>query len=351
MVKRIGFIVFANNSGLGAQTRRLAQILKPDKVLIVDSSYFSDNKEQHFEWYKDFPSIISKGFPSNDDVLSFLDGLDVVFTCENPFNFNLVYWAHQRGIKVYCQVNYEFCENLSKPYLPVPDKFLMPSYWKIEDMQLRYGDKVSYLPPIMDIKEFEEVRAHNLYRDGKKRFLHIAGTVAHLDRNGTLDLLAAVKLCKGDFELVVKTQHPLEMEYQVDDPRVTYELTNTKTNAELYENFDALILPRRYGGLSLTTNEALMCGLPVIMTDISPNRELLPASWLVPSRRKEFFMSRSLISVYEADQEKLAERIDYFVENLNIGIKHQAVDIAMKNFSDSALRWKYLDLFNEGQAV
>lgn len=39
-----------------------------------------------------------------------------------------------------------------------------------------------------------------------------------------------------------------------------------------------MILPRKYAGLCLPMNEALMSGLPVIMTDIEPNNVILPKS-------------------------------------------------------------------------
>lgn len=347
MVK-IGLIAFANNSGLGAQTRRLADMIKPDKVLLVDSSPFSENKEKNFDWYKGLNVQISYGFPSNEDILKFLDGLTHVFTCENPFNFNLVHWGKEKGIKIFCQANYEFCENLSKPYLPVPDKFYMPSYWKIDDMKLHFGeDRVEYLPPPIDPAEFQKTRQVNLKRSSKKRFLHIIGTMAHLDRNGTLDLLKALEFSKGDFELVIRTQHQLTMEYKTEDPRVTYDLDSKPTNAELYEDFDALILPRRYGGLSLTTNEALMSAMPVIMPNISPNNKLLPSSWLVPAYRSSYFPSRSLIAVYSVDIQALADKIDSWCsENpVNNTMKERAFKIAMDNFSFEVLKPKYEEIF------
>ena len=135
MVKKLGLIAFANASGLGAQTRRLAYMLKPDRILVVDSSGFSQNKKQNFDWYKGFEFFISSGFPSDKDIVAFMQNLTHIFTCENPYNFNMIYWAKQKGIKTYCQSNYEFCENLIKHYLPAPDVFLMPSYWKIKDNQ------------------------------------------------------------------------------------------------------------------------------------------------------------------------------------------------------------------------
>lgn len=350
----VGLIVFANQGGLGIQTKRLAEMLNPDRVLILNTTGISQNKEQNYHWYEKYPAMASEGYPPEaETVLEFLEGLTHVICCENPPNFNLVFWCKQRGIKLYCQSNYEFCENLAKPYLPVPDKFLMPSYWKLDDMKIKFGEEnVQYLPPPIDPKEFVKAREINLTRSGKPRFLHIIGTVAYRDRNGTLDLLEAVKSCKEDFELVVKTQHELELQYKSEDPRVTYEIGSPEENVSLYEGFDALILPRRYGGLSLTTNEALMSALPVIMPDISPNDKLLPKAWLVEAERVDSFLARSLIAVYSVNHKALAEKIDWFAKQANgkgfiFTLKEQALKIGLENFSPEVLKPQYLELFND----
>lgn len=346
MVRKLGLIAFANSGGLGAQTRRLAHMLKPERIMVIDSTGFSPNKDMNLDWYKDFNYFTCAGFPSDKDCEKFLQNLTDVFTCENPYNFNLVWYGQKQGTKIYCQSNYEFCENLNKPYLPVVDKFLMPSYWKIKEMEDLFGkDKVQYLPPPIDPAEFQKARQVNLNRTGKPRFLHILGTVASYDRNGTLDLLDSVKLTKSDFELVVRTQHSLPMEYFLDDPRVKYEIGNTGTNAEMYEDFDALLLPRRYGGLSLTTNEALMSGLPVIMTDISPNKELLPSEWLVETSLMINFNARASINVYSVRFKAMANKIDWLVKQDFKLLKKYAFELGFNNFSDKVLKQEYDKLF------
>ena len=347
MVK-VGLIAFANDGGLGAQTRRLAQMLNPDRVLVIDSSGFSPNRKQHFDWYKPYNHFICTGFPSNSDVKAFLPGLTHIFTVENPYNFGLVYWGQEQGAKIYCQTNYEFCDNLDKPWLPVPDKFLMPSYWKLEEMEKRFGkDRVMHLPPPIDPEEFANAAMVNLNRTGKKRFLHVIGTLASRDRNGTLDLLQAVKLSKSDFELVIRTQHPLPVEYFLDDPRVAYEYNSFEKNEDLYYDFDALFLPRRWGGLSLTTNEALMSALPVYMTDISPNNNFLNSSWLVKAEKKEVMQTRAAVDVYSVDIEALAKKLDE-VASLSDGDMVQekiwALTLGESNFSMEVIKPQYQEL-------
>jgi glycosyltransferase involved in cell wall biosynthesis len=345
MVK-LGLIVFANTSGLGAQTRRLAQMLQPDRLLIIDSTPFSVNKTQHFEWYEEFESVVSWGFPDNEIIPKFVSGLTHVFSCENPYNFNMISWGEKYGYKTICQVNYEFSENIAKKYLPVPDLFLMPSHWKLEKMKELYGDRVRYLPPPIDPEEFSKARIANMNRSGKPRLLHIVGTIAHEDRNGTLDLLSALKHAKSDFELIVRTQHQLPEKYRSSDPRVVYELDDKPTNSELYEDFDALILPRRYGGLSLTTNEALMSGLPVVMTNITPNNRLLPGEWLVDSEWKAEFRARTLIDVFSAKHHLLAQKIDWLVSQDLGQLKRRAYDLGMQNFSFDVLKPQYEEIIS-----
>jgi len=346
MVK-LGLIVFANNSGLGAQTRRLTYMLKPDRILAIDSSGFSKNKEQHFDWYDGFDGYLVKGFPNNMEIRKFMQGLTDVLVCENPLNLNLMSIAERVGVKVYIQSNYEFCDHLNRN-IALPYKFLMPSYWHVDTMKERFGDdKVMYLPPPIDPNEFKEAREENFEREGTKKFLHIVGTLAANDRNGTLDLLNAVEKSQSDYEIVIRSQQPLPDEYMRTDHRIKYRVENAQEAQDMYADFDALILPRRYAGLSLTTNEALMSGLPVFMPDISPNNELLPKEWLYPATFKESFVARVSIDVYQSDIDALAEKIDWIVGQDMEQMKVEAFDLGYNNFSDTVLRPKYEELFNK----
>ncbi len=347
MVK-LGIVCFANDGGLGAQTRRLTYMLKPDRILVVDSSGFSKNRHQNWQWYSGFAGYKVDGFPSDFEVRKFLAGLTDVIVCENPLNFHLFAYAEKLGIRVYCQSNYEFCDNLDKPHLPLPYMFLMPSYWMVDEMKQKFGDsRVMYLPPPIDMNEFREAREANFARRGKLKLLHIVGTLAAHDRNGTLDLLDALRYTDSDFELVIRSQHELPAEYLVTDHRITYRIGNEIENSALYKDFDALILPRRYGGLSLTTNEALSSGLPVLMPDISPNNKLLPKEWLYEARKHTDFMARTKIDVYKTEPKKIAEKIDWLLSQDLGELKPKAFEIAYDNFSDTILRDKYINLWSQ----
>ena len=60
---RLGIIARCDNTGLGNQTKELVNMLNPDKILLIDSAFFNNNK-QHPEWYKGYDVIKTlRGMP------------------------------------------------------------------------------------------------------------------------------------------------------------------------------------------------------------------------------------------------------------------------------------------------
>lgn len=340
----IGIIVRADKTGLGNQTRNLVKLLKPNKILVIDSTNFNGNKQYFEPFQTGYDVIFSDGFMDNNDMKKFLYKLDVVITCELFYNPVFIQHANRVGIRTYNQYNYEFLDNLRDDLLPLPTKLLSPSYWHLEEMQKRYPNRVVYLPPPTDESQFLEVRNENFARKGKPRFLHIVGRQAAEDRNGTLDLLEALKYTKSNFELVLKVQtaSPLIEQYK-SDKRITIDYDSPENEEELYKGFDAMILPRRYAGLCLPMNEALMSGLPVIMTDVEPNNRVLPEEWLVESEQDGTIHTRVELPLYSAKPIKLAEKIDWLVKTDLNKTKVQAFNIGFDNYSFAALRDKYYE--------
>lgn len=339
-----GLLARMDDSGLGNQTKALADFLQFEKILVINSSNFAKNKIQHKDWYRDFNAYEVKGFPTNSDVEIFCKDITHFFCCENPHNFHFYIYGKRKGFKTYCQTNYEFCDNLAR-LVPLPDMFIMPSYWHLDTMKHRFGeDKVIHLPPPLDLNKFDS----QINKARSYKFLHIVGTLATHDRNGTLDLLHAIKYIPHDFKIVIRSQHSLPNEYMLKDDRIIYEVGNVGNLADMYKGFDAMIIPRRYGGLCLTCNEALASGLPVIMPDISPNNQLLKKDWLVEAKKTGNFMARVPIDVYGVHDMMLADKISEFItmsDNSLLKEKQDALKIAQDNFSEEVLREKYERLF------
>jgi hypothetical protein len=84
---RLGIIARSDNTGLGNQTRELVNMLSPDKILLIDSTPFNNNK-QHPEWYERYSCIKTQGFPSVQQMKMFLGDVDVVLSCETFYDQN-----------------------------------------------------------------------------------------------------------------------------------------------------------------------------------------------------------------------------------------------------------------------
>lgn len=343
---RIGIIARSDNTGLGNQTRELVKMFNPQKIMLINSTVFNKNK-QHPEWYKDYDVTTIKGFPSNHDVSLFLRDVDVVISCETFYNNRFVEIARKRNVKTILQYNYEFLDYLNKTNMELPDILLAPSVWNIAKVSELFGDRtqIIYLPPPTDSILFENNRDINLSKDHNK-ILHIAGKIAAEDRNGTNTVLEMLKYSNAEYQLVIKTQSDFNL--KISDDRVFLDKQDHESHIDLYGGFDAMVLPRRYAGLCLPMNEALLSALPVFMTDVSPNNFILPKEWLSKSNKIGQLQTRTILDVYSADPKHLAKIIDSYINNKNKkDIKNNALDIGMINFSKESLKNKYLEIIKK----
>ena len=340
---RLGIIARSDNTGLGNQTRELVKMLNPSKILLIDSSHFNGN-EQHPEWYSGYNvTTTKKGMASKEEAYEFLDGLDVVISCEIFYHNSFVTMAKKRKVKTILQYNYEFLEYLVNPDVELPDILISPSPWNFEDVLNKFSNraKVIQLPPPTSLDLFLNAKNINISKTHKK-ILHIGGKAAVKDRNGTNTVIEMLNYSKADYELVIKSQTPLDI--KCDDPRLTIDTSNPDSPESLYEGYDAMILPRRYAGLCLPMNEALLASLPVFMTNISPNNSILPEQWLVDAKKIDRLMTRTMLDVYEGDAKMLAKLVDDYYDSDIFLNKSKAFDIGVNNFSNETLYQKYQDL-------
>lgn len=332
---RVGIVVRADKTGLGSQTLRLTKMLNPERVMLIDSTRFKKMKN-YGEWYRDYSKVIARSFPPPYQIMSFLKTLDVVITCETWYSSRFVDIAHSMGVKTILIANYEFLEHLNNDKARLPDMIVSPSYWYLDDMKERFNSV--YLPTPIHHSEYKKARDTNLSRSGKTKFLFINGKAAVHDRNGLHQLYEALKHSTGDFTVTIKAQHDV---YKSDDSRIIYDTANPDDSNDLYEDFDAMIFPRRYAGQSLPMTEALQSALPVIMTDISPNNQVLPKEWLVPATKSGEFMTRFMTDLYDVDAVALANLMDNFVPSVEQ--KEKAYEIG-KQYDMDTLYPQYLEL-------
>lgn len=341
---KLGIIARCDNTGLGNQTRELVNMLSPNKILLVNSHKFNQNK-QHPEWYSGYSVVETNGFPKTQEMKEFLNGLDVVLSCETFYGHAFIDFANRKNIKTVLQYNYEFLDHLTNHNISFPTIMLSPSLWKFDEAQKIFGHKTKllHLPPPIDINNFNNAKQNNISKTHYK-LLHIAGKKAAKDRNGTDTVVEMLNYSKQDYELVIKSQSDIDIKSK--DSRLKVEISNVESNESLYSGFDAMVLPRRYAGLCLPMNEALLSGLPVFMTDISPNNYILPKDWLVRSEQIDKLKTRAMLDVYSADPKALAKIIDhYFHKDKKIlEQKEYAFQIGYDNFSSEVLKNKYIDI-------
>lgn len=327
---KLGLIAVSSKTGLGYQTRDYYKFLKPIKTLVVDISSINGTI-QNPDWYPDATFV--KGFPQRKDLVEFLRGLDVVLTAETPYNFELFSMARERGVKTVCVENPEFYDYFRYPQLPMPDMIILPSNWMEAEIRAHaepLGTMVTQLhhPVDRDVFKFR-LRS-------TRKFIHIAGNPAVHDRNGTFDALNA-----HPSGLVVVTQKESLAKFLKARYSMARVLEDVKDNLELYNLGDVLVFPRRYGGNCLPLNEALSCGMPVIMSDIAPNNNLLPKEWLVPAYQNGHFEPRARVNLYSVDVQRLKDKIAEFM-TWDIEAESRKADHIAESISWTTLlpKWK-----------
>lgn len=360
---KLGLIARADNSGLGIQTHEFYEAMHPTKTMVVDISKFNGNKQYPERYMQNGgETMFIKGFPQDEQVDRFLEGLDCVFIAEAAYNPYLYLKAFEMGVKTAVQYNYEFMDWLINPNYPRPDMLIAPSKWHYAEVEAwceRNNVKHVYLhcPVNRDALPFREIKQ-------ARTFLHVAGRAAANDRNGTKSVIAASKLLQTDAKIKIHFQGEQGLAHQATttikeyeglvqsegDPNKVEIITNEFENyVDVYSDGDVLLLPRRYGGNCLPLNEALSVGMPAIMTNISPNDVFLPHAWLIQAHIIDRFAPRTIVDIYGVDPKHLAHAIDRFYEMDEVqfmGENIRANNIA-EGISWPNMAWQYEKAFEE----
>ncbi len=349
---KIGLLACSSKTGLGYQTRHFYDYIKPAKTLIYDISQYNGMPVDHSWCYTD--KRIAIGIPSNADMEWLVDGMDIVFLCETPLNYHLFEYARQWGVKTVNQYNYEFLEYFRNNALAVPDILAAPSYWNTQRVIDLNMAKVQYWPVPIDTSliPFRKM-------DKVDTFVHIIGRPTAEDRNGSIQFLEAIKTLGKRFKYKIYLQPPFDARavMHFEPVRQMLEITkeilgdnlevieNTPNNADMYASGEVLVIPRKYGGLCLPMWEGLSAGMPVIMTNVSPNDKVLPKEWLVNAKLNGTLQTSSLIDLYECNPLDLVQTMLWMYSNIT-----QANEVARQLADD--MSWEkqapiYMQRFRE----
>jgi len=302
---RVGLLAYSTDTGLGHQTLEFYRHMKPHKTLVCDLRRFN-GMDTHHERYPD--AQVVRGIPDCNAMDWLTDDVDAVFVAETPLNFCLFEKAKQKGVVAIQQYNFEFLDFFRHPDWEAPGILAAPTLWNIDKVrELNKAPVVEWPVPVnrelIPFRKIEQCRT----------FVHVVGRPAVHDRNGTIAFLQAARKIGGRFNYKVFVQNPIdaraieyfepvrrELERAQGDLGIEV-IYDTKDYKDIYSSGDVLVMPRKYGGLCLPMQEALSAGMPVVMTDISPNNDRLPKEWLVKADYRGQFFAHVDIDYYEAD--------------------------------------------------
>ncbi len=302
---KIGLIARADHRGLGNLTHDFYRHLHPAKTLCVlmKPNDFTPYDE-HPQWYPDArQAVYDDGLPTAA-LEWLLDGIDVLYTAETPYDHRLFEMARERGVRTALHGMFEFLRWKSEPDLPRPDLFIAPSTWHLAE----WPEPTVLLPVPVDRETFAPVA-----RTQARTFVHVAGHPASGDRNGTRALIAAVPFIRTpEVRIAVRTQGRLGwVPRGRSGARVEVIESDAAEAADLYAGADVLVAPRRYGGLSLPMQEAASLAMPVIATMMKPQVEWLPRGGLVRvGRYQQMRLPAATVQRAHVDPRRLAAKID-----------------------------------------
>lgn len=340
---KIGLIARADKTGLGIQTKAFYDHMQPARTLVVDLRHCS-GQIPDMSLYPDGHLWHDRRYPGteviSDPILDrFLDGLDLVFTCETPYNYYLFEKARQLGVRTVQQYNFEFLDYLHFAGLPLPDLLAAPSLWKIPIVKRKLpATRVEFLPVPVD-REKVPFR----HRDRLQTLLHTAGTPAVEDRNGTLIAIEAMNFVEAPVTLTVKTQKRLPVR---SSDKIQLDYSDVPNYWDLYGDEDAFLFPRKFGGLSLPINESISCGMVPILSGCDPQTAWIPEDCLVRGAITKQIMTKTMIDIYEVSPQSLAAKIDELYEDTSkFSRLSQKMDEIANSISWKTLKDTYISTF------
>lgn len=309
----IGVVARGENRGLGHLTWEVVRALQPDRVLVVDVGGRDRGHELHRDRYPDATFVTWSPDCTLDErtCREWLDGLDVVYLAETPYDERFPQWARDARARCVVHAMPEFWRYGHLPF----DAVWNPTTWRMDLLPA-----LAHVVPVPVPLDRWPTPAKE--RPGPPTFLHVAGHRTTGDRNGSVLLARALRhvtqpmrvrvLAQGSFP---RLRAPLHVDLEVST-------AGPNSYWTMYDDADVLVLPRRYGGLSLPVLEAAGAGLALVCSDVEPNRTwpIVP----VPARpRTSLRTPGGEVRSFEADPRRLAHFLDVLAERDELRWQHQ----------------------------
>ena len=339
---RIGLIARADDRGLGTLTTEFHRHVRPDKTLIVLTG--NPDFPEHPDRFRHGTIYSAKlGHDLSLDehrVREFLADTDVVYTAETFYDWRILDWAREMSVVTVCHGMPELTVQARKRSMAHPDQWWWPTEWMLDRMPL------GRLMPIPSTYK-GGLRGALPHDTGPLRVVHPGGKEALADRDGTQTFLDALSYVTEDVEATVFVQDRHIESWGLPDNVKLSARGAVESRWEMYQDQHLMVLPRRYGGLSLKVHESLESGVPVILPDLEPNRRW-PGPRTPSTRGKRILVPCGPLRTFNADPRAIAAEIDTLARDRSLleVEQRQAIAWAEQN-SWSALRPDYMRAFRD----
>lgn len=311
----VGSIVYSTFQGLGVLAKDFYDNGIFTEVLVMHHRHRTNN----YDWY---PNRIA-------DVHEFLDKIDVLLLFETFFDRPILDEARKKGKKIIMMPMYE-----CTPYKEDYDLMICPSaldYQIYNDL----GENCEQVTvPVPDI----------ILKGAKQRkkaeiFVHNAGNGGLGGRNGTKELIEAMRYVKSPIKLIIRTQLH---DFKCNDPRVDIR-KGTFAYEHLYQEGDVFIFPEKFNGLSLPMQEAYASGMPVMCGERFPMTEWLQKEFMFPV--KDYTTERTFVEfkIAQYNPSAIAKKIDEWYGKDISSYSQMGIDWGREN-SWSKLKSKYINI-------
>lgn len=327
---RVGLIARGEDRGLGNLTREWARHMEPARTLLVQPiSALEAGLKQHCSWFD--PDAMRATFDGTIDekiMREFLHGLDVVYSAETVYDWRLCDIARELGVRTVVHTMPEYFKHATNAHnrfpkdLPGPDVWWNPTSWR-QDF-LPEGTRIVPVPIPLDRFPTPAVAR----ADAPPRWLHTVGARAHADRNGTRIFIAALRHLRGEHEIIIRSQgEPFYPRRVGRGVRIRVQPTELEDYWQIYDDADALVLPRRYGGLSMPALEGMGAGLALLMPDVEPQRSEWPIVTIPAEFRNRITTSAGNIPICLPDEQQLAATMTWYSKNRGALTQQQQVSL------------------------
>lgn len=306
MVTRLALIARGDRGGLGSQTVELHRHLKPAKTLVMDLADAGRGRTSIKEFVHGQIRINVGPIIEDANLTWLLEDVDVLFTVECDYQpkrdseAHLWEAARNAGVKTILQANPELLRQRYRP-----DVLIVPTTWEMARLP---GAVHLPMPVATDRLPFRQ-------RTEARTFVHMAAPAME-DRNGTLLVVQAVRMVTEPCRLILRGPVPRRLPRMGGNVEVIVDDSSCERYWECWhDESDVLIMPRRYGGLSLPIQEAAALGIPTLTFGIPPQSDWPGMATIRASAVEQVPCIGGTFPLYDCPPVVLARRMDSLVQS------------------------------------